>query len=233
MERFLLAAVMHFITRTVLLLGLAVGITLPLTGAGTAQVVPCDFKGVAVGDKMSREQVMQGFGITKFKLDPPRSDFMEMHEQIEKYGITGAAEREDDKIGPYCREDYCNVPWGLHVGDDNIGVKVFVALKNDMVTEIEVFFNSIFWNDIWAILVKKYGPAWDIERQNMGVMEYETKKIDQLEQIIATHKLGGVNPRTKDTCSLIATNIDIIFRHHDSLGTLHAIFVIKRDAKDF
>src|SRR5258708_40347804 len=72
--------------------------------------VRCDFKGVAVGDKMGREQVMQRFGIKKFKLDPPRSDFMEMHAQIGKYGITGAAEREDDQIGPYCRENSCNIP---------------------------------------------------------------------------------------------------------------------------
>jgi len=92
---------------------------------------PCDFKGIAVGDKMTREQLMQRLGIVNFKLDPPRPDFMEMHEQIEQYGITGAAEREDDKIGPYCREDYCNIPWGLHVGDDNIGVKLFVSLRKD------------------------------------------------------------------------------------------------------
>jgi len=95
---------------------------------------------------------------------------------IEKYGITPAAEVQDDKTGPYCREDYCNIPWGFHVGDDNIGVKVFVALKNDTVTEIEIFFNSIFWNDIWSILVKKYDPAWDIERGTIGVMEYQTKR---------------------------------------------------------
>jgi hypothetical protein len=86
---------------------------------------------------------------------------------------------------------------------------------------------------VWTILTKKYGPAWDIERNEMPVMDYETKKVDQLERVIVTHKLGGINPQTRDTCSLSATNIDIIFRHHDSLGTLHAIFGIKRESKDF
>jgi hypothetical protein len=206
---------------------------IPLLVPAAHAQVPCDFKGVAIGDKMTHEQLMQRFEISNFKLDPPRPSWEETQPLIDKYGITPAAEIQDDKIGPYCREDYCNIPWGLHVGDDNIAVKVFVALKNNMVTEIEVFFNSIFWNDIWSIIVEKYGPTWEIERGMIGVMEYQTKKIDQLERVLAPHKLGGTNPLTKDTCSLSATNIDIIFRHHDSLGTLHAIFVIKRHAKDF
>jgi len=42
-----------------------------LTPAVQAQV-PCDFKGVSVGDKMSREQLMQRFGVSNFKLDPPQ-----------------------------------------------------------------------------------------------------------------------------------------------------------------
>jgi hypothetical protein len=65
-------------------------------------------------------------------------------------------------------------------------------------------------------------------------MDYESKKTDQFERVIATHKFGSVNPQTKDTCSLAAANIDITFRHHhDSLGTPHAIFGIKRESKDF
>jgi hypothetical protein len=112
-------------------------------------------------------------------------------------------------------------------------VKLFVVLRNDIVTEIEVFFNSLFWKEIWEIIVKKYGNSWDIERYTIGVMEYQTKKVDQIERVIATHRPGGRNTRTNDTCRLSATNIDIIYRHHDILGMLHAIFVIKRDSTDF
>jgi hypothetical protein len=101
--------------------------------------VPCDFKGISVGDKLTREQVMERLGIKKFKFDPPRADFMEMQPEIDKYGITGAAEREDDKTGPYCWEDSCNIPYGVVIGDDKIPVKVFVALKGDMVYAIEAF----------------------------------------------------------------------------------------------
>src|SRR5438128_10586660 len=103
-------------------LALAFTIFLPIDADSQ---VRCDFKGIAVGDKMSREQVMQRLGIKKFKLDPPRSDFIEMHAQIEKYGITGAAERGDDQIGPYCRENSCNIPYGIFISDDKFPVKVF------------------------------------------------------------------------------------------------------------
>lgn len=193
--------------------------------------VPCDFKGVSVGDKMTPEQLMGRFGISKFKVDSSRDEID--WKEVEKYGITGAAERQDDKTGPYCREDYCKIPFGIAVGDNNIAVKVFAALKEGVVYAIEVSYNTIFWNDLWDIITKKYGPTWDVERDTMVVMDYETKKTDQFERVMATHKFGGVNPQTKDTCNLYATNIDIIFRHHDSLGMLHALFAIKRIPKDF
>jgi hypothetical protein len=195
--------------------------------------VPCDFKGISVGDKLTREQVMERLGIKKFKLDPPRANFMEMQPDIDKYGITGTAEREDDKTGPYCREDSCNIPYGVVIGDDKIPVKVFVALKDNTVYAIEIFFNTIFWNDVWEIMLKKYGPTWEIERSFTTVMDYGTKKVDQVELVSAIHELGGTNRQNSDTCSISAGNIDLIFRHHDSLGSLHAFLALKREAKDF
>jgi hypothetical protein len=103
--------------------------------------VPCDFKGLSVGDKLTRDQLMQRLGISTFKVDPSRSEID--WQEVEKYGITGAADRQDDKTGPYCREDYCRIPFGITVGDDNIPVKVFAALKGRVVYAIEVSFNTI------------------------------------------------------------------------------------------
>ncbi len=123
---------------------------------------------------MTREQLMQRFGVSIFKVDPSRNEID--WKEVEKYGITGAAERQDDETGPYCRKDYCRIPFGIAVGDDNIPVKVFAAFKGGVVYAIEVSFNTIFWNDLWSIITKKYGPAWDIERDTMVVMEWETKK---------------------------------------------------------
>jgi hypothetical protein len=195
--------------------------------------VPCDVKGVTVGDKMTREQLMQQLGISKFKLNPERSSYEDFWALVDKYGIIPAGEIEEEKIGPFCSETSCTIPFGLSVGDDHIPIKMHVALRNDTVTEINIFFNVIYWNDICSILTRKYGPAWDIERKQTGVMDYETKKMDFWELVSATHRLGGRNPRTKDTCSLGAANIDLVFYHHDALGSVHSIFWIKRDAKDF
>jgi hypothetical protein len=100
-----------------------------------------------------------------------------MQPLIERYGITPSAELEDDKMGPYCRDAYCNIPFGLKVGDDNIPVKVFASLKNGTVTEIEVFFNSIFWNDIFLILKNKYGSSWKIEKVKSALWITRPKKI--------------------------------------------------------
>jgi hypothetical protein len=218
--------------RWVLSLGFILAASL-LPYASAHSQVPCDVKGISVGDKMTREQLMQQLSISKFKLNPKRSSFEETLPLLEKYGVMGAAEIEEEKIGPFCDEKYCTIPFGLTVGDDHIPIKVYVALTNDTVTEINVFFNAIFWDDIFKILTKKYGPEWSVERRKTGVMDYQTKKIDQWELIVATHRLGGKNPRTNDTCSLGAANIDLVFYHHDALGSLHSIFWIKRDARDF
>jgi hypothetical protein len=97
-------------------------------------------------------------------------------------GETRRRERKDDSIGPYCREDSCNITSGIFVGDDKFPVKLFVALKDGMIYVIEVSFNTIFWNDIWDIIVKKYGPAWEIQRDTIGVMDYETKRSINLSE---------------------------------------------------
>jgi hypothetical protein len=86
---------------------------------------------------------------------------------------------------------------------------------------------------MWEIMLKKYGLTWEIERSVTTVMDYGTKKVDQVELVSATHKLGGTNRQSNDTCRISAGNIDLIFRHHDSLGTLHAFLALKREANDF
>jgi hypothetical protein len=45
--------------------------------------------------------------------------------------------------------------------------------------------------------------------------------------------MGGTNRLSNDTCSISAANIDLLFKHHDSLGSLHAVLALKREAKDF
>src|SRR5262245_31655092 len=105
--------------RWIILLGFLPG-TIALFAAPAHAVVPCDFKGFSVGDEMTREQLMQQLGISKFKLDPKRSSFEETWPLQEKYGVIGAAEIEEEKIGSFCSEKSCTIPFGLTVGDDHV-----------------------------------------------------------------------------------------------------------------
>jgi hypothetical protein len=84
------------------------------------------------------------------------------------------------------------------------------------------------------ILEKKYGPDWEVERDpNMVITDYETKKDTTLERITLTHKKGGKNPKTHDSCQIWAKNIDIVFQHHDAYGPFHSVFVIKLVSTNF
>jgi hypothetical protein len=200
--------------------------------AASAQI-PCDFKGVSVGDRLTPDQIMKTFGILKFVTDPETASFDAMQPLYDKYGITGASELEDWKIGPYCRDTYCRIPRGVTVGNSDIPVSVFVSFRSGVVTEIDVSFGETFWDEVLPIIEKKYGSRWKFDQSDMVVTEYGTKKYELLQRIIAENRQVGVNASTKDTCHMSATNIDIIFRHHDPLGSLHSIFVLKLDSKNF
>lgn len=122
--------------------------------------IPCDFKGVSVGDRLTPAQIMKMFGISKYVINPERPSFDEMRPLYENYGITGAAEIEDWKIGPYCEDLYCRIPRGVAVGNNDIPVSVFLSLRSGIITEIDVNFNVTFWDDLRPVIEKKYGSAW-------------------------------------------------------------------------
>jgi hypothetical protein len=217
--------------------GLSLGFMLAaslLPCAPTYSQVPCDFKGVSVGDKMTREQLMQRLGIAKFKLDPAEQSLVDLS-LAKKYSAIPAGEIQYEKTGPFCSYTFCSIPYGLTVGNDSIPVKVSASFKNGIVSEIDVSFSMSSWDKVFYIIKKKYGSDWDIQRRPTVVMDYQTKKVMKLELISATHRYGGRNSLTNDSCRLRAQNIDLIFEHHDSLGPLHSVFWIKRerDAKGF
>jgi len=88
---------------------------------------------------MTPEQLMARWGVTKFKMNPPRVSFDKMQPLMDKYGINGAAEIEEEKIGPFCDSESCRIPFGISVGKDNIAVNVFAFVKSGIVTELDVF----------------------------------------------------------------------------------------------
>ena len=196
---------------------------------------PCDFKGVSVGDKMSPAQIMSALGVTNYKLNPKLPSFEENLPNIQKYGVLAAGEIRDWNIGPYCDDRLCTIPWGVSVGNsDNIPVSVYVAFHSGQITEIDVSFGQIYWDEILPLLDKKYGRNWKVERDPYMVLtDLETKRSSVVERITLNHKSGGVNTKTRDTCQIWATNYDVIFYHHDPLGQFHSVFVIKLVSKNF
>jgi hypothetical protein len=213
----------------------ALNTTLLLFTAASNAATPCDFKGVSVGDKISPQQIMTAYGVAKYKMNPKLPSFEENLPNIQKYGVFAAGEIRDWNIGPYCDDRLCTIPWGVSVGNsDHIPVSVHVGFHSGQITEIDVSFGSLSWDEVLPLLDKKYGRNWKVERDpSMVLTDLETKQHLVVERITLNHRSGGVNTKTRDTCQIWATNYDVVFYHHDPLGQFHSVFVIKLVSKNF
>jgi hypothetical protein len=194
---------------------------------------PCDFKGISVGNKMSREEIMKALGVTKYKTNPVRPPFEEGLPLMKKYGLIAAAEIQNQNIGPYCNDTSCRVPFGVSVGNDPTPVSVFVSFDAGQITEIDVSFSETFFDEILPILNQKYGDDWKVERDDMLISNYETGKGLIRERITMNHVSNGTNQSTKDHCQISASNLDLVFEHHDAYGPYHSVVVIKLVSKNF
>jgi hypothetical protein len=194
---------------------------------------PCDFKGVSVGNKMAPAEIMAALGVTKYKTNPPQSSFEEMIALAKKYGTIPAGELLDWKIGPYCNDASCRVPYGVAVGNNNTPVNVFISIREGVITEIDVSFSEIHWDEVRPILDQKYGADWKVEREYGPITNYETEKTTVREIISLYHITNGVNRRTNDRCQISAQNLDSVFEHHDTYGPYHSVLVIKLISKNF
>lgn len=194
----------------------------------------CDFKGVSVGDKATPESVMASFGVKSYKTHPEKWQFEKSMQLARKIGLMAAAEAENWEIGPACESDSCRIPFGVGVGNNNTPVSVFVSLREGRITEIDVNFSESDWAEIRPILDKKYGANWSTERDpEFLITDLETKKSSTVERVTLTHSTNGKNSKTGDSCQLWATNFDMVFQHHDSLGAYHSLFAIKLVSGNF
>jgi hypothetical protein len=193
---------------------------------------PCDFKGISVGNRMTPSEIMSGLGVTKYKTSPERSSFEDTMAAAQKYGIIPAGELEDWNIGPYCTETYCRVPHGVTVGNNKTAVSGHVSLREGLVTEIDVSFNATFWDEILPIIDQNYGTDWNVDRGDISITDYETRRGVVLERVSLDHISKGTNKSTMDRCQISATNLDIVFQHHDAYGPYHSVFVIKLISKN-
>lgn len=196
---------------------------------------PCDFKGVFVGDKTTPAELMNAFGVKNYKMNPerPKYDKKKM-ELVAKYGSMEVAEIEDWDAGAACDDHSCRIPFGVSVGNSNTPVSVYISFPEGRITEIDVIFNEVYWNEVMPIIDKKYGADWDVEREpDFVITDLETKRHSTVERILITHQRNGTNPKTGDTCQIWARNYDIIFTHHDPVGKFHSEFVIKLVSSNF
>ena len=174
----------------------------------------CDFKGVSVGDKATPESVMASFGVKSYKTHPEKWQFEKSMQLARKIGLMAAAEAENWEIGPACESDSCRIPFGVGVGNNNTPVSVFVSLREGRITEIDVNFSESDWAEFL-------------------ITDLETKKSSTVERVTLTHSTNGKNSKTGDSCQLWATNFDMVFQHHDSLGAYHSLFAIKLVSGNF
>jgi hypothetical protein len=119
------------------------------------------------------------------------------------------------------------------VGNDNAPVSVFLSFHDGRITEIDVSFSQAYWDEILPILDQKYGADWDVDRFDVPVTDFETKKSTMLQRILLKHITSGTNRDTNDRYQISATNLDIVFQHHDAYGPYHSLFVIKLVSKNF
>jgi hypothetical protein len=192
---------------------------------------PCDFKGVSVGSRMSPAEIMSALGVSQYKTNPDQSGDWAL---AQKYGMMAAGEIADWNIGPFCNDSKCNVPYGISVGlADSISVWVIVSFHDGQIIEIVVKFAYEAWDEVMPIIDQKYGDNWKVERGMTGVTNLEDKKTLIVPLIHKEHITNGINPSTKDRCKIWATNIDMVFEHHDAFGPYHSEFVIHLISKNF
>jgi len=190
---------------------------------------------------MTPEQIMTTLGIAKYKTNPTINYSGEQYYSLsEKYGMYSAIEVTKWKIGPYCNNSSCYIPYGVNVGvDGSIPVKISILFTEDQhqIYDIDVHFNSVFWDEIVPILNRKYGSLWEIERMPIAITDsdFSSKKThwNKFDRIIMIHKTGGINTKTKDTCEISATNYDVVSTHHDPIGAYQSVMEIKLISTNF
>lgn len=189
---------------------------------------PCDFKGVSVGDKMSPSQIMSAFGISSnYQMNPKKLSFDENATNISKYGIAAALELEDYSIGPYCDSSSCTIPNGITIGDSDTHTFVYVAISKGFISEIDVSYSPLYWDEVKVMLDHKFGDDWKIEESQITVTDLETKQFSDHINTYLDHIGHGLNKKTGDRCLISAMKIDSMISHK-AIGSLHSELMLQR-----
>jgi hypothetical protein len=207
--------------------------------AAAHAATPCDFKGLSVGGKATPQEIMQHFGISKYK-DANNSKMTEADnanvlKRAERVSLINAAEELAWNRGPACEESDCEIPYGVSVGNEPfpipVGVMVFFD-STSKITSIDVTYDEQQWDEVLELLIAKYGGDWDKKVTSFTLMNYETKEVQPADSILLTHRGPATNPQTGDTCSITVQSIDHVFRH-TTPPWLRSVMEIKLISKNF
>lgn len=204
-----------------------VGISLLLAGATCIAAAPCEFNGVSIGDKLTRKQLMAKLGVKHFKLNPGPDVWLPTKDEESQYGYLGAKDLARWRTGPFCLADVCYIPFGIEI-ETKIPASMEITYgENNTIADIQVRFNSKYWEQVAPVLVQKYGLDWDAEKNhNFVISDDITQKSVTVDRTIIANKSGGVNEKTKGRCAISASNYDSIFWHRDPLGAYRSVLSI-------
>jgi hypothetical protein len=193
----------------------------------------CDFKGVSVGDKIDIADVMKKLGVTQYKVNPKQLDFTENHQVIEEYGLIGAQEVFDWKIGSYCNDKACVIP--STVIGDNIPASVYIIFDKNtkIIKAIDISVSESYWNELVSIVKNKYKGNWKKESSSIHISNYRTNKGMTFDRDVFISKASVKSGKKADSCELTANQFDIIFEHPPNLGKYHSVFSIELISNNF
>ena len=143
-----------------------------------------------------------------------------------------AADIEEENIGPFCNDTTCIAYIGVSTAS-HTPVKATISFHDGQITEILVSFGKTYWDEMLPVFDEKYAADWNIEREDTVVTDFETKKSHVVQGIFLQHVSDGTNRSTKDHFKIWASNVDMVFEHHDALGPIQSELVIQLISKNF
>lgn len=155
--------------------------------AGSSAHNPWHYKGIYLGARMSRDQIMRQLGVTKYRNNPDTNPWQGCDKKargdcaFNRYGL-GSAEWVEFNIGPLCEDSGiegpggfdCLDPWMASASSNNHGiteVEVF-ARRDGTVDAIDIFFDSGLATDFFEVAHRQFYGAgfWQSDSKCDGPM---------------------------------------------------------------
>lgn len=195
---------------------LALALAASTTSAASPAHSPWHYKGIYLGARMSRQEIMQQLGVAKYQNNPDINPWRGCDEEAKgdcafnRYGLRGV-EWLQFNIGPLCENSNveepggfsCMDPWMSSVSTTSHGivaVDVF-ARRDGTVGEIDIFFDSSVATEFFDVAHRQFDGAgvWESDSTCSGPMTITGNTSPQ-------HPKPGFPPVTVDRiCETLST----------------------------